>query len=660
MDHDATSQGRAHDDPARPVEIEGEGPRPAEADRQRYRARSRWIYTAVGVFMGLAVLYGFDLVNSIGRVPRGAEVAGIKVGGMRTADAEQLLITELGPKVDDPVDLRAGVVSTTLDPQEVGLSVDWQGTLDRAGEQPLNPITRLISLFWSTEVGIASVIPDERLTLFLERLALEADFEPREGAIWFDRDEVRSAIPLDGQSLQIENSRDAVLEHWLDDDGVDLAVDYTPTETDADEVRALIRDVAEPAAGREMTLLASRMREDGTEPPVTVVTTRLPPPPVPPGSARPTPSERELEMIDADDPDAVPVAFPRDRIGEYLSFVRDGPVLEPRFDADAAKGILEPLLEETEQEGRDATFEFSGSTASVVPAVQGRTVSWGPLLGALPGQLTDTEGPRVLPVAYVDRDPELTTEEAERAGIRAPVGEFTVAVGANGPAQSMIASLAGHFIPAGESFSMEEVAGTVSGDVSADAVATALFNAAFEAGAQDLVRTGRGVDGEAFPSGRDATASADVGFRNDQGTGLVIDASGSGNSVTVRLWGTPEYDVRVSTSPRSDVRRPQTRVVTSAGCTPEPGANGYTVSVTRTVLRGDTTVSTDTFSSTYAPRDRIECRTASSAPSAPGGGGNGGESSPDDPAPAPGQGGPIGIPGLPEIPLPQIPGLPGN
>ena len=153
---------------ARPVEIEGAAHRPAAADRRRYRVRSRWIYTAAGIFMGLAVLYGFDLVNSIGRVPRGTEVAGIEVGGMRTADAEQLLITELGPRVDDEVDLRAGVVSTTLDPRAVGLSVDWQGTLDRAGEQPLNPFTRLFSLFWTRDVGIASVIPDERLTDFLE------------------------------------------------------------------------------------------------------------------------------------------------------------------------------------------------------------------------------------------------------------------------------------------------------------------------------------------------------------------------------------------------------------------------------------------------------------------------------------------------------------
>lgn len=634
--------------PARPVAIEGVGFQPGAADRRRYRVRSRWIYTGVGTFMALSVLYGFDLVHSIGRVPRGAEVAGIEVGGMLSTDAELRLIDELGPRVDDEVDLRAGAVSTTLDPGSVGLAVDWQGTLDRAGEQPINPVTRLVSLVRTTEVGIASVIPDARLTDYLEKLALQADFGPREGAIWFDRDEVRSAIPIDGQRLQIENSRDAVLEKWLDDGGVDLPVDYTPTETRADQVRALIRDVAEPAAGREVTLLASRMREDGTVPPVTTVTTRMPAPPPAPGRERAVPAEREIETVDLDGPDAVPVPFPRDRIGEYLSFVREGAALAPRFDPEAAKGILDPLLAETEQEGRDATFSFSGSRVSVVPAVRGRTVEWGPLLGALPGQLTDTQGPRVLPVGYVGRDPELSTAEAEKAGIREPVGEFTVAVGATGRAQSMISALSGQFIPAGGSFSLVEVAGTVSGDKSADAVATALFNAAFESGAQDLVRSGRGVDGEEFPAGRDATAASDVGFRNAQGTGLVIDASGSGSSVTVRLWGTREYTVRTSTAPRAEIRRAETRIVSTAGCTPDPGSDGYTARVTRVVRRGADNVSTDTVSSTYAPRPRIECRV--DVPPAPR------DDEPAPPAP-PGPGDPIRIPGLPEF---RIPGVPGN
>ena len=171
-----------------------------------------------------------------------------------------------------------------------------------------------------------------------------------------------------------------------------------------------------------------------------------------------------------------------------------------------------------------------------------------------------------MPVGYVEREPELSTEDAEKAGIRAPVGEFTVAVGADGRAQSMIASLSGHFIPSGARFSMEEVAGLVSGTprpmrwpppCSTRRSRRAPGTSSGPAGAS----TAR------LPSGRDATASADVAFSNGQGTGLVIDASGSGSSVTVRLWGTPEYDVRISTSPRTDIRRPTTRVVTTAGCT---------------------------------------------------------------------------------------------
>ena len=64
-----------------------------------------------------------------------------------------------------------------------------------------------------------------------------------------------------------------------------------------------------------------------------------------------------------------------------------------------------------------------------------------------------------------------------------------------------------------------------------------------------------------------------VGMQDDGGRreALIIDASGSGNSVTVRLWGTREYTVRISTAPRTDVRRAPTRVVATAGCRDRPG-----------------------------------------------------------------------------------------
>ena len=77
------------------------------------------------------------------------------------------------------------------------------------------------------------------------------------------------------------------------------------------------------------------------------------------------------------------VDIPRDRIGEYLTFERNGNRLEPQYNAEAAKGILDPLLSETQTEGRDASFVFSGNSVTVEPAVMGRTVQWGPLLGGL-------------------------------------------------------------------------------------------------------------------------------------------------------------------------------------------------------------------------------------------------------------------------------------
>ena len=106
----------------------------------------------------------------------------------------------------------------------------------------------------------------------------------------------------------------------------------------------------------------------------------------------------------------------------------------------------------------------------------------------------------------------------------------------------------------------------------------------------------------------------------------------------------PAVPVRTSTSPRSDIRPQSRRVVTEGGCTPEEGEEGYTVRVTRTVLRGRDTVSTDTFASTYPPVDGVDCRTA------PGRRAENEEPAPPAAAP-PG----IQIPALP--PGIQIPGL---
>ena len=644
---------------AEPAALEGVE-NPATGDQRsanRWLSRAKWTYIAAGVFMFLAVLYGVDLVTSLGKVPRGSEVAGVKVGSMDYSDAETKLVDELGPRLTDPIAIRAGAVSTELDPQQVGLSVDWRGTLDRAGEQPLNPFTRLISFFRSKEIGIESRIPDQRLTGYLETLAREADLDPREGAIWYDRADVKSILPRDGQSVRIEDSREAVLAHWLDENGVDLAVDYTPTETDEDQVREVIDKVAEPAVAEPVTLVGSHVNPDGGEPETKDVPLRVNEREQDDDQA--SPSTTTVKMVDPRGPNAVPVEFPRDRIGEYLTFERNGNRLEPQYNAEAAKGILDPLLSETQTEGRDASFVFSGNSVTVEPAVMGRTVQWGPLLGGLQAGLQD-RGPRTVPVSYESQEPELSTEDAEAAGIRERVGEFSIDVSAGSAANEMVSAINGHLVRSGQTANLAELAGTYSGNTGADGVATAFFNAAYEAGMTELQRTSRGVDDDEFPVARDVSAAQATSFKNQQNTGVVIEAFSTGNRITVRLWGTSQYEVRTEEQPRTSVERPGTRRESGEDCRPSAGRDGYTAVATRIVTQGSREVSRDTFRSVYDPVDAIVCAPAPDRGGEGGGnggndGGNGGggDGGGDSPAPAPA---PPEVPGLP-FPLPEIPGI---
>lgn len=596
-----------------------------------WQSTSKWVYAIVGVFMLLAIGYGIDLVTSLGKVPRGTEVAGVSVGSMDPVDAENKLLNELGEKTNQPVAVRAGAVTTELDPKKVGLSVDWSATLERAGEQPLNPITRIVSFFKSRDVGIVSRIPDQRLTGYLETLSREANFAPREGAIWFDQATVKSIMPLDGQQLRVEDSRTAILEHWLDEAGVDLPVDYTPTETSAEQVQNLIDTIAEPAVSEPLILMGSQPQEDGEEPPIKDVPLPLPSLP----GEESTPRTTTVPMVDPQGPNAFPVEFPRERIGEYLTFVRNGSQIEPQYNAEAAKGILNPLLEETQAEGRDASFNFSADTVTVEPAVRGRTVQWGPLLAGLQAGLAD-RGPRTVPVTYETVEPEMTTEDAEKAGIREVVGEYTVDVGASGAAQTLLSDINGTFLGTGKTANLSELSTTVSGDRGADAVATAMFNAAYEAGLSDLQRSPRAVQDDAFPEARDATASRAVAFTNQQSTGIVIEAYGTSSSVTVRLWGTKQYSVRTETNDRVNVQRASMQRSTSPDCEPVSPRDGYTTEVTRIVEQGEREVSRETFQSTYAPVDGVTCAA---------------------PAPGPGEPSETSAPNAPTVDVPQVPGL---
>ncbi len=76
---------------------------------------------------------------------------------MNRLAAQDALRAQLDPRVTRPITLVAGsgpeAATTVIDPRSAGLDLDVDATIDEAGEQPINPFTRLASFFSDRDVA---------------------------------------------------------------------------------------------------------------------------------------------------------------------------------------------------------------------------------------------------------------------------------------------------------------------------------------------------------------------------------------------------------------------------------------------------------------------------------------------------------------------------
>ena len=192
------------------------------------RRRRALLLTAAAVVGLLVLLYAVDLVSSSGSVPRGVTVAGQPIGGLSHAEAEQRVRAAVEPRTTQPVAVAVGDVTSEIDPKTAGLTVDWPGTLDRAGSQPLNPITRMRSFFTKREVGVATVVDEEALDSALQQLAPVVDKPPAEGTVRFEGVTPVPVPPVDGQDLDLAGARQTLERDWTSGERVDLPMTVLP------------------------------------------------------------------------------------------------------------------------------------------------------------------------------------------------------------------------------------------------------------------------------------------------------------------------------------------------------------------------------------------------------------------------------------------------
>jgi vancomycin resistance protein YoaR len=548
------------------------------------------VWTLAGIVGLGGILYATDIIMTEGYVPRGVTVGGVDVGSMSTSQAEARLKNQLSDSARAEVEVTAGDMSTTLDPAQSGLSVDWAATIDQAGQQPLNPVTRVMSFFQQREVGTVSAYNDELLDRTLTRVEQELTREPENAQLSIDDTGTPEVVDdVAGQTVDPGEVRTAVRDNWLND--------RRRVSVDADVTEA---DVRRDAADRAVRDVAGKV------------------------------TDGDVVFAGRDDTDGV--LRPAD-MGLIVTFVPEDGDFRVDWDRDAAREILDEQLGDTEVELRNAGFTGVGRDLEVTPSQDGVLIDWEKTLDPIEEKLLDTTERRH-EVTYEEKKATYTTEMAEKASFDDVVGSFTsggFAADSGVNIRRVAEQVDGAIVLPGETFSLNghtgprgEAQGYVDAGVIQDGhadtavgggisqFATTLYNASYFAGMEDVAHTPHSYYISRYPAGREATVfegAIDLQFKNPFDTPVLIEARADSSSLTVDLRGVKQVEVESESGPRTNFTDPERIELSGDKCSPSSGGRGFTVTDTRTVRDLDgAVVSRETTTTVYDPSPIVTCR----------------------------------------------------
>ena len=551
------------------------------------------VLVIAGGFLVLAYL-GLILANG-GDVARGTTVLGVEIGGMDRASAVEKLQTDLGPRAAAPVPVLIEGSAQSVDPAAAGLSFDVEATVDSVDGRTYNPVTLVSRLFGAKQAEPVIAVDEVKLTPAVAALAASTDRPLTEGGVVFKGAKATAVQPVPGVALDQAGAASALTSGYLvETKPITLpAAIQQPTVT-ADEVQRAMAEFAVPAVSAEVLVAVGGQQ-------------------IPAAPSKITPA---LTLAPAD--------------GK----------LKPAIDAAVLSESLAPALAPVETSPKDASFALQGGKPVVVPSVNGSTVPPQGLADAVLAVLPKPAGNRVAAVALEEKQPKLTTEQANALGVKEVVSTFTTKYPFAPYRLQNIHRAAdlidGTVVLPGETFSMNKTVGErtaengfavgiiinngkfekdFGGGVSQ--VATTTYNAAYFAGLKDVQHKAHSFYISRYPAGREATVawpSVDLRFQNDTPYGLLVDTSYTNSTVTVSIWGTKVYDVESVAGPRTNPRSFTTIYSTAEGCVPQGGVEGFDIVVTRVIKQGGAEVKREDVKTVYRAADQIYCRAAPVAP----------------------------------------------
>ena len=542
---------------------------------------------------GVAVLArAYTLRDSV--LP-GVSVAGVDVGGLAPADARARIDTELGARLDEPVELVVGGKSLRVTPSNI-FQVDGAASERVAYDSARDSVSARIGALAVPFAMHRNVQPVLRVHES-GRAALADELAA------LTKRAVSARVSMEGSEAVVVPGREG-------------------TAIDDDAVLASLRETA--LAG----LPSFDVQLQSVEPPISTE-----------AAERAATTARTIA--------AAPVRLKlegeggigqlgRIQLASLLRFEPKAGAVNVVLDSAGIERKLHPLVKPFTRKPEDATFRVSGDRAYVIRAKNGTTLDVRGAQSAIYEAGTGA-GRRLAVLGLATLAPELTTKDAKALGIREPISTFTTDMGLSSSNRIWNVHLLGNYldgtiVKAGETFSYNEVVGPrtiergfregqmIFGGVLIPSIgggvcqtATTIFNAAFEAGLPVTERHNHSWYISHYPMGRDATVSwggPDLVFKNDLKHAILIDVGYTDATFTISFYGTKQGR-RVTSTTASPTNYTQPKMQYAIDPTATPGSKtvvagggpGFDTNVHRKVYEHGKLMREDDFFTRYTPEN---------------------------------------------------------
>jgi vancomycin resistance protein YoaR len=571
---------------------------PDERPDKRERAGFRVV---LAMLLVLGVLLGGGYVAAYlgaqDKTPRGTTVSGVDVGGLTLVQAAAALKDGLAARADAPLTIDVDGEETTATPAELGLGIDYVGSVREAGAgRSWDPVWLWNYYTGGEDLEPVVTVSEMAMTDYLTELAETIGRPARDGKVTFKGTRVVEVKPRVGRSIEPEQAREAIVAAYLTDEPTaSLGLVDTPPEIDEGDVRDAVESFANPAVSAAVTLVFGDNR------------IRL---------------------------------QPRD-FASTLSLRPRGGRLEPHVSQKKLLRLVDRQVTRNGGAPVDATVRLVGGRPQVIPAKPGVEFEPAEVTAAFTAALTKPDGQREAKVTAEVRQPDFTTADARALKIVEQVSTFTTyfpyAEYRNTNIGRAMELINGTVLKPGETFSLNETVGErtpengfVKGFIIQDGIfkedfgggvsqsATTTFNAAFFAGLEDVEHKPHSFYIDRYPVGREATVAwptVDLKFKNNTPYGILIQAGitpsspSAQGSATVTMWSTKYWEITTSVSDRYNLTQPKTRRLDTEDCYPNEGYGGFDIDVTRHFhLPSDPSQDRDEVMHTrYIPSDTVIC-----------------------------------------------------